>query len=253
MQAYVIGSGSKGNATIIKDDENVILIDMGLSYKRLKEELKLLSLTIDDISTILITHEHRDHINGLTIMMKYSHATLYVGNDIYEYMQKYLNYDNIQIINDNLTIGNITVQSIVTSHDSISHLGFILDNTEESLVYITDTGYLPQKYFKMLENKNYYILESNHDIQMLENGIYPEYLKRRIEGKKGHLSNSDAGSYLSKLIGNDTKGVVLAHLSEENNTEMLALSTVEEVLNENGVSFNNIKCAKQRQTIKVTL
>ena len=137
------------------------------------------------------------------------------------------------------------VDIINTSHDASESKGYVFTTNDSSLVYITDTGYINNKYFKKLYNKNMYIMESNHDVEMLMHGKYPPWLKQRVLSDKGHLSNQASSFYLSKLIGNNTKTVVLAHLSHENNTEEIALDTLKSTLREYNVDFKNIHIAKQ--------
>ena len=120
------------------------------------------------------------------------------------------------------------------------------------MVYLTDTGYLNRKYFDLLRNKEYYLFESNHDIPMLMNGPYPKWLKTRVLGTSGHLSNKDASFYLTKLIGNNTKKIVLMHLSHKNNTEEKAMQMIHETFKEYNIEFDNITCAKQNEITKVT-
>lgn len=148
-------------------------------------------------------------------------------------------------------LDDIYIKTIPTSHDSITANGFLIEYEQESLVYITDTGYINLRYINILKNKTYYIIESNHDTEKLIKGPYPEYLQRRILSDKGHLSNELCSGYISKLIGPNTKKIILAHLSEENNTEELALESVFKVIKENNIEFTNIKCAKQRDLTEV--
>ncbi len=145
---------------------------------------------------------------------------------------------------------NIFIKVIPTSHDSIDSNGFLIEYENTSLVHITDTGYINQKNFLFLKNKNYYIIESNHDNEMLSKGRYPFYLQQRIRGNVGHLSNDMCGYYLTKLVGPDTKKVILAHLSEENNTPELAKDTVISILNQSNISIK-IECAKQYEALEV--
>ena len=124
-------------------------------------------------------------------------------------------------------IDNLKIRVIKTSHDVVSSVGFLIN---DKFVYITDTGYLNERYFPVLSNKSVYVIESNHDIEMLYNGSYPYHLKRRIASDTGHLSNIDASKYLSKMIGPNTKHIILAHLSEENNSKKIALKTLSEIV-----------------------
>lgn len=215
MKVKVLASGSKGNVTYVEDNDTKILIDIGMRCCYIEEKLRDMGVEPSTIDAILITHIHNDHTLGLhTFARKYKTLTYMTPN-----MQKDLDAPNVKYITREMTIKGINVKVFRTSHDVESY-GYII---QDSLVYITDTGYINNKYFDMLSNKKIYIMESNHDIEMLESGPYPYHLKQRIWSDKGHLSNEMSSEYLSKFIGDNTKVVVLAHLSETNNTEEKAL------------------------------
>lgn len=146
-----------------------------------------------------------------------------------------------------LTIGDIHVDVVKTSHDAPDSVGYIINGSDKSLAYITDTGYINEKYFPKLKNKDLYIMESNHDIEMLNNGPYPFKLRQRILGDKGHLSNYDSARYLSTFMGNKTKHIILAHLSEKNNTEKLAYEALVKRLKDEGNLGPEIIIAKQNE------
>ena len=139
---------------------------------------------------------------------------------------------------------------VKTSHDASDSVGYILKYQQKKIVYITDTGYINKRYDEILKNADIYIMESNHDVQMLQNGKYPFELRKRILGDKGHLSNEDASKYLCKYIGPKTKYIFLAHLSEENNKEEIALETLKKKLSTYQIDFNNIIVAKQNEMTK---
>ena len=164
---------------------------------------------------------------------------------MYPYLDYLTNY--IFIEGDKISIKDMEIDVIKTSHDTEDSVGYIVSNNNKSVVYITDTGYINKKYFELLHNRNVYIFESNHDIEMLNNGKYPFELRQRILSDKGHLSNYDSAKYLSKFIGSDTKKIILAHLSEENNTEELALQTLTERLAKEKINFSNIIIARQNE------
>ena len=148
---------------------------------------------------------------------------------------------------------DINIETFNTSHDAKGSRGYIINYKDKSLVYVTDTGYINQRIIPKITNKSAYIFESNHDVEMLMHGRYPSWLKQRVSSDVGHLSNGQAGTYLSKVIGDNTKKVILAHLSEENNTPEIALDTVKQYLKDNDVKFKNIECAKQFDRLEIEL
>ena len=245
MLVSVLASGSKGNSTLVKTEKLNVLIDAGMNLKYLKEKLNNLGTDIKDINYIFLTHTHKDHIGALETIIKKYHPTICLGEKMLLDLAFLNNYDNIYIIDKIVELEDMTIEALRTSHDTSESFGYILSSNNSSLVYITDTGYINGKYFNKLYNKNMYIMESNHDPEMLMNGPYPPWLKSRILSDKGHLSNEASSIYLSKLIGNNTNYVVLAHLSHENNSEDIAKETLVSKLKEYSIKFNNIYIAKQ--------
>lgn len=242
MRVCVLSSGSKGNTTYIESDSAKILIDIGNTSKYVKEKLEEFGVLPECLDAILITHTHVDHVKGLKVFEKKYHVPVYI-TDI---MLRSLDYlDNYKFISDEFDIKDIHVTAIRTSHDTDDSRGYVISSGDKSIVYITDTGYINKKYFDILKNRNLYIMESNHDVEMLSNGKYPFSLRQRILSDKGHLSNYDSSKYLSSFIGDNTSYVLLAHLSEENNTEELAYETLVERLNSDNKHIDNIIIARQ--------
>lgn len=234
MKIVVLASGSKGNATYVEMGNYKIIIDLGVSCAYVENQLKAINVNPKEVSHILITHNHSDHIKGLkTFIKKYNPiVTLTKG------MQADLelnNYDKILYYQPNIMLDNIKLTIFRTSHDVDDSFAFVIDYNKKSLVYITDTGYLNLRYFEHLKNKNVYIIESNHDIELLQSGKYPQHLKQRILSDRGHLSNYDCARYLTKLVGKNTKHIILAHLSEENNHPDLAYKAVEHLTNQHNI------------------
>ena len=230
MKVCVLSSGSKGNSTLVITDKVKILIDLGTTTSYVEAALNNLNVDVKEISHILITHSHVDHIKGLKVFIKRYNPVILVTEDM---------------------ICDLTVNVIKTSHDAEESIGFVLTNNNSSMVYITDTGYINQKYFKILSNNNLYVLESNHDIKMLMDGPYPYYLQQRVRGDKGHLSNKQASDYLCKFIGDNTRKIVFAHISEHNNSYEKVIETFNEELSKNDMKFDDVLIAKQNEVTEV--
>lgn len=252
MKVCVLSSGSKGNSTLVITDKVKILIDLGTTTSYVEAALNNLNLDVKEISHILITHSHVDHIKGLKVFIKRYNPVILVTEDMKNVLEKELGNFRYEYYEDKKAIiGDLTVNVIKTSHDAEESIGFVLTNNNSSMVYITDTGYINQKYFKILSNNNLYVLESNHDIKMLMDGPYPYYLQQRVRGDKGHLSNKQASDYLCKFIGDNTRKIVFAHISEHNNSYEKVIETFNEELSKNNMKFDDVLIAKQNETTEV--
>lgn len=249
MKTVVLSSGSKGNTTYIESKNAKILIDAGNTCKYIINSLSKLNINPEDIDAILITHTHVDHIGGLKTLLKKINPCVYMT----EKMRPYLDFiDNYKIIDEkDFCINDLYVNVIKTSHDTEDSVGYIINQENNSLVYITDTGYINRKYFDILKNRNIYIFESNHDVEMLNNSSYPFATRQRILSDKGHLSNYDSAKYLADFLGEKTNYILLAHLSLENNTSDIALQTLKDRLNSENINFDNIIIAKQNEMTEV--
>jgi len=247
MRYHIFESGSKGNCTLISHQGNYLVIDNGLSKKKFKNYLMFLNLQVDDIKKVLVTHSHGDHTKGLEIF----DTNIVFGT---RPTLSHLNIDNERnelIPYCSYMINNFKVTVIPTSHDAKGSVGFVIEIDEEKLVYITDTGYLYDKVLNYIGNADYYIFESNHDVRMQLATGRPQHLIDRIMGDKGHLSNEDASLYLSEIIGDKTKEVSLAHLSEEANKPELALEAFKKIMTKRCVDISsiNVRCASQNEIL----
>lgn len=251
MKVIVLSSGSKGNTTYIECNGTKILIDMGNSCKYVTDKLKGIGVRAEDIDAIFITHTHSDHIKGLKVFCKKYNTLVYFTDK----MSSELEYiDNYKLIDsDIIKLKELVINVIKTSHDASDSVGYVIEGDNKGIVYITDTGYINNKYFNILSNREVYIMESNHDIEMLNNSRYSFSLRQRILGDKGHLSNYDCSRYLSSFIGDKTNTIILAHLSEENNTSTLAYDTLINRFNSNNQSVKNIIIAKQDEETEEVL
>lgn len=251
MRVCVIASGSKGNVTYIETKNHRILLDMGKKKKYIVEALNKIGIDPKSIDIILISHLHSDHTSALENFIKTYKATVCMPQEMFANLTKIQNYEHIRIYEDEIVIDDLKITALKSSHDAIDSRNFIIEEDGHSIVQITDTGYIKSKYFNILKNREVYLIESNHDIEMLTHGPYPEWLKKRVLSDEGHLSNQAAGFYLSKLIGEKTKKVFLMHLSEINNDSEIALKTVKETLKDYNVNFHNIECAEQDEISEV--
>ena len=218
MRIKIIASGSKGNSTLFESNNTKILIDAGVNYLRIKRTLDDNNIDIKTIDGILITHTHSDHIGGLASVIKKVDVPVFIKEDLYKEIKKIVPEKNIEVIEDQkFIINDFEIEYINGSHD-VPAYGFIISDNTKKVLYLTDTGYINRKYLSKAENLDAYIIESNHDEKMLMEGPYPYILKQRVISDKGHLSNRYTGRFLNKTIGNKTKYIVLAHISENNNT-----------------------------------
>lgn len=215
-----IGSGSKGNSTLIEYKENrFILIDCGFSNRYFNHVLEINNININQIDYIFITHNHIDHIkmiNKLDEKKIYSFKNT-IQDVNYNFLNEGVNY-----------FCDFEVNVIKTSHDAPDSVGFIFKINDKEIVYLTDLGFIKKSVLYLIKNKDYYILESNHDIDMLLNSNRPKSLINRIKGRSGHLSNQQAIDYLNKVVNDNTKHIFLAHLSQECNNEDLLNNYIKE-------------------------
>lgn len=251
MLVSVLASGSEGNITYIETKDKVILIDLGMNYKYLVTKLEELNKTPEDVDYVLITHTHKDHTGAMSVFFKHHHPVVFMDKKMLDELPFLNGYEDIVFDDGTLNFNNLVINIVKTSHDAPGSRAYIIEEGTSSVVYITDTGYINKKWFDMLSNRSLYIFESNHDIELLMHGSYPSWLKSRIRGDVGHLSNNQSGFYLSKFIGDSTKKVILAHLSKENNSEELALKTVKDSLISNNIEFDNFLIAKQKEKTEV--
>lgn len=235
MQFSVLASGSTGNAIYVETGEKRVLIDAGLSGKKIEAAMSRIGRSLTDVDALLISHEHSDHIKGAGVLARKYQLPIYANEKTWLAMDGMLgkvspeqkfHFQRDQL----LTFGDLDIESFGVSHDAADPMFFSFMHGKRKLTILTDTGYVSDRMAGMAKSANKLIFESNHDTEMLRMGRYPWSVKRRILGDEGHVSNVDAGVALHEIIGQEPTDVYLAHLSLDNNMKELARMTVEQTL-----------------------
>ena len=231
MHLHVLASGSKGNASVVEGPSGSVLIDDGLSRRELMRRADELGVDMDRIECVVVTHEHSDHVSGLSVFCnKYDGRLVATAGTAGG--RKYLAALPFELVgsSDEFEAGGMRIRTFPTSHDVADPFGLRFDcsseNGVDSLGFCTDTGTLGSRAMELLRGVRILALESNHDRRMLEGGPYPAVLKARVGGDHGHLSNAQAAEALRELVGPATETVVGMHLSQENNRPSIAVRTI---------------------------
>ncbi|MBQ4563231.1 MAG: MBL fold metallo-hydrolase [Lachnospiraceae bacterium] len=233
MRFASIASGSSGNCIYTGSDRTHLLIDSGISAKKIDQGLRELGLSGNDVNGILITHEHTDHICGLGVMLRKYHIPVYATERT---IRRILNTSTLGAIprelfhaihpDEGFSIGDLDVEPIRISHDAADPCAYRVEHEGKAAAVMTDLGEYSGYTVEHLQNLDVLLLEANHDIRMLETGPYPYYLKQRILGTRGHLSNESAGHLLCEVLHDNIRHIFLGHLSKENNYPDLAYESV---------------------------
>ena len=224
IHLHVLASGSKGNAAVVEGPEGLVLVDCGISRRALLERAGELGLDMGRVTAVLLTHEHSDHVGGLTVFCNRFDGELYATAGTAA-ARSYLATLPFTLVghSDTFEVAGMRVRAFPTSHDVADPMGFRFSSADDALGFCTDTGELTVEALGALAGTRILALESNHDARMLASGPYPGYLKARVAGPTGHLSNDQAADALRELVGPDTETVVAMHLSQENNRPSVAV------------------------------
>lgn len=233
MRFCSIASGSSGNCIYVGSEQSHVLVDVGISGKRIDQGLKTLDLCGGDIDGILITHEHSDHVKSLGVISRKYQIPIYATAGTVDALERMSSLGKMpeglfhEIKEDeDFKIKDLTIHPFTIPHDAAQPVGYRLEHDKQSVGIATDLGKYNDYIVNNLQNLDALLLEANHDIRMLQVGGYPYYLKQRILGDRGHLSNENAGRLLCRLLHDNLKAIFLGHLSRENNYEELAYETV---------------------------
>ena len=227
IHLHVLASGSKGNASLVEGPDGFVLVDCGISNRELERRAAELGLDLGRVRAVLLTHEHGDHTRGLPVFAKHFDGPLYATAGTVG-ARKDLTGLAFSIVDHSceLDLAGMRVRAFPTSHDVADPMCFRFETDDDALGYCTDTGMLTPEAFNLLFGVRILALESNHDPRMLASGPYPAYLKARVGGEKGHLSNDQAAETLRDLVDEDTETVVAMHLSQENNRPSVCVRTL---------------------------
>jgi phosphoribosyl 1,2-cyclic phosphodiesterase len=242
----ILSSGSTGNAMVIQSGEVNLLIDVGFSAKKLEALMKEREVAGSELSAILVTHEHSDHIKGLGALARKYDLPIYANEKTWEELNQQIGEiaEANKRVMDTGTMqdfGTLKVESFGISHDAAEPVGYCFYEGEQKLSLATDLGYMSSKVKEKITDSDALVLETNHDIEMLRMGHYPWNIKRRILGDKGHLSNEAAGEALGDVMTGKTKSVYMAHLSRDHNLLDLARLTVNNLVEDRGISLETSK------------
>ncbi|PKK86212.1 MAG: hypothetical protein CVT48_02215 [Thermoplasmata archaeon HGW-Thermoplasmata-1] len=231
IEFSVLGSSSGGNCTAVRCGGSVILVDAGFTAKEIAGRLSGIGIGIDEVSGVLLTHDHIDHVRGAGVLSRRHGIPIHAARQTFCAAERALGCCEKSYFEcgGEFEAWPFNVRTFPLPHDAASHCGFRLEAQKTSFGLATDIGYATPALIEGLRDCDSIVLESNYDFDMLENGPYPYFLKKRIAGEGGHLSNRECGEVLNEVVCKRTNRVVLAHLSQNNNTEPLARATVSSV------------------------
>lgn len=240
MKFCSLYSGSSGNCLYMEYKDTKIIIDAGVSGKKIEKSLESIGVSPRELNALLVTHDHIDHTKSLGVLSRRYNIPIYANEGTWKIVGAYLGKlmdENIRVFDTQreISIGSLNIKPFLVEHDAEEPVGFSISSEKNKVSIITDTGTITEEIFSNIKNSDLVLIESNHDVEMLKAGRYPYYLKRRVMGNKGHLSNSDAANTILQLVNEGLKKVLLAHLSEENNFPELAYETTASLLKENHI------------------
>lgn len=234
MKAAALSSGSSGNCFYVEDNEHAVLIDLGISFKQLNERLEKIKRSPEKIRAIFVTHEHIDHIRGIETFSRNFDVPIFLTKETAKntFISSNENCLNFIKNNETISINGLDINAFAKSHDCENPVSYRIDSKKnnKSLTIATDIGYPCRNVMENVSDSDFLFFESNHDEEMLKNGPYPYFLKKRILSDRGHLSNIQSSLCVIQNARKKLKHVVLSHLSENNNTPELALKTYKKVL-----------------------
>lgn len=245
-------SGSSGNSLFVETEKTKILVDCGVSGKKISMALDDLGTSLDEIDAIFVTHEHLDHVQSLGMLSKKYNIPVYTNYETLNAMPKQKEKIDIKnqklfCIGDEIKIGDLCISSFSIPHDAANPCGFNICNNSKKITIATDLGHMTNELLENMKGSKFILLESNYEPELLKYAKYPYLLKQRISGPTGHLPNEMAGKTIGYLVKYDLEEVLLGHLSKESNMPEIAYQTVIEQLHNNNVDTDKLKLAVARR------
>lgn len=233
----MLGSGSKGNCTLVEAGSTRLLVDSGFSGKEVVRRLQVLGIAPESLTAMVVTHEHDDHVKGIGVLARRLKLPVYANEGTHRAAEAKINQLPVARdfgVGEPFVIGDLQIHPFAVSHDAADPVGFVFSDGQHQLGYCTDTGTITRLIQHHLRRCRAVILEANHDVQMVKNGPYPMMLQQRVLSSRGHLANEDSLALAALLAGEQLRLLVLAHLSAINNHPDLVLKAAQQCLPENG-------------------
>ncbi len=244
LKFATIASSSSGNCVYVGTEYTNILIDAGLSGKKIEEGLRELELTGNDIDAVFVTHEHIDHVDGIGVLSRRYNIPIYATEGTWANMPSKVKAETIRpdfkrcvYADENTVFNDLLIKPFEIPHDAAEPVGYSIMTDKDKITIATDIGHISDVIKENVKGSSLLLLESNHDVDMLKNGSYAYNLKQRILSDYGHLSNINAGKFLSDFADSRLKYVFLGHLSKENNTPRVAFDTVKDIVTDSGIEL----------------
>lgn len=222
MRFAVLGSGSQGNGTLIVSGDTIVLVDCGFSLRETERRLALLGVSAAQLSAVLVTHEHADHVHGVGLLSRRYNVPVYLSRGTLRGMRKPVEPAGFLAANETLQLGNLSVTAVAVSHDALEPLQYVFTDGRRRFGVLTDLGSYDGALLDSYHSLDALLIEANHCRDRLARGPYPVFLKQRVGGNYGHLNNHQAASLVSELGWRNLQHLVLAHLSSKNNLPQLA-------------------------------
>lgn len=237
---------------MIESDNTTILIDSGISGAKTKRLMEEEGFDISRVEGVLLTHEHDDHVSSAGVLARKFKLPIYANKNTFEkalIKMKAIDESLIHFINGPFSIGDLSVEPFKTSHDACDPCGYVVKSGNKKITVLTDTGCVKENVLEVTKNSDIFYVEANFDPIMLKNGPYSPMLQARVRGEFGHLSNFECAEYLINVVGENTKFIMIGHISYKNNDEMLAKLTVEDILQKNGINVPVFVSSRFRKSV----